>query len=133
MVKLSQFRLSSDVDVVAARREVTGWAREIGLTVLDRTKVVTAASELARNTVVYGGGGVMSLEIVRDGRRQGLRLTFEDKGPGIPDVDRALEDGYSTGSGMGLGLPGARRLTNEFELTSTVGVGTCVTVVQWKS
>ena len=133
MVKLSQFSLRSDVDVVAARREVTDWAREIGLTVLDRTKVVTAASELARNTVVYGRGGVMSLEIVRDGRRQGLRLTFEDKGPGIPDVDRALEDGYSTGSGMGLGLPGARRLTNEFELTSTVGVGTCVTVVQWKS
>jgi serine/threonine-protein kinase RsbT len=132
VVKLSQFSLRSDVDVAAARREVTDWAREIGLTVLDRTKVVTAASELARNTVVYGGGGVMSLEIVRDGRRQGLRLTFEDNGPGIADVDRALEDGYSTGSGMGLGLPGARRLTNEFELTSTVGVGTCVTVVRWK-
>lgn len=132
VVKLSQFRLRSDVDVVAARREVTDWAREIGLSVLDRTKVVTAASELARNTVVYGGGGVMSLEIVRDGSRQGLRLTFEDKGPGIADIDRALEDGYSTAGGMGLGLPGARRLMNEFELTSTVGVGTCVTVVRWK-
>jgi serine/threonine-protein kinase RsbT len=132
VVRLSQFSLRSDVDVAAARRGVTEWAREIGLTVLDRTKVVTAASELARNTVLHGGGGVMCLEIVRDGTRQGLRLTFEDQGPGIVDIDRALEDGYSTGGGMGLGLPGARRLVNEFELTSTVGVGTCVTVVRWK-
>ncbi len=132
VIKLARFALRSDLEIVAARRGVTDWAREIGLTVLDRTKVVTAASELARNTVVYGGGGVMSLEMVRDGSRQGLRLTFEDQGPGIADVDRALEDGYSTGGGMGLGLPGARRLMNEFELTSTVGVGTCVTVVRWK-
>jgi serine/threonine-protein kinase RsbT len=132
VVKLSQFSLRSDVDVAAARRGVTDWAREIGFTVLDRTKVVTAASELARNTVIHGGGGVMSLEIVRDGSRQGLRLTFEDRGPGIADVDRALEDGYSTGGGMGLGLPGARRLVNEFALTSTEGVGTRVTVVRWK-
>jgi serine/threonine-protein kinase RsbT len=132
VVRLSQFSLRSDVDVAAARRGVTEWAREIGLSILDRTKVVTAASELARNTVVYGRGGVMSLEIVRDGSRQGLRLTFEDQGPGIADVDRALEDGYSTGGGMGLGLPGARRLVNEFALTSTEGVGTRVTVVRWK-
>ncbi len=132
VVKLARFALRSDVEIVAARRGVTDWAREIGLTVLDRTKVVTAASELARNTVVYGGGGVMCLEIVRDGSRQGLRLTFEDQGPGIADVDRALEDGYSTGGGMGLGLPGARRLVNEFALTSTEGVGTRVTVVRWK-
>jgi serine/threonine-protein kinase RsbT len=132
VVELARFSLRSDVEIVAARRGVGQWAQRIGLTILDRTKVVTAASELARNTVVYGGGGVMSLEIVRDGSRQGLRLTFEDQGPGIADVDRALADGYSTGSGMGLGLPGARRLMNEFELTSTVGVGTCVTVVRWK-
>ncbi len=133
VVRLSQFSLRSDVDVAAARRGVTEWAREIGLTVLDRTKVVTAASELARNTVLHGGGGVMCLEIVRDGTRQGLRLTFEDQGPGIADIDRALEDGYSTGGGMGLGLPGARRLVNEFALTSTRGVGTRVTVLRWKA
>jgi serine/threonine-protein kinase RsbT len=132
VVDLARFSLRSDVEIVAARRGVGQWAQRIGLTILDRTKVLTAASELARNTVVYGGGGVMSLEIVRDGSRQGLRLTFEDRGPGIADVDRSLEDGYSTGSGMGLGLPGARRLMNEFELTSTVGVGTCVTIVRWK-
>ena len=132
MVKLAQLDLRSDVDVVAARRGVTELAREIGLSTLDRTRVVTAASELARNTVVYGRGGVMSLEIVRDGSREGLRLTFEDHGPGIADIDRALEDGFSTGGGMGLGLPGARRLVNDFELTSSPGVGTCVTVTRWK-
>ena len=130
--RLAQWGLRSDADVIIARQAVTEWAGEIGLTLFDRTKVVTAASELARNTVVYGGGGVMSLEIVRDGARQGLRVTFEDQGPGIVDIDRALEDGYSTGGGMGLGLPGARRLVNEFALTSTVGVGTCVTIVRWK-
>ena len=133
VVRKIQFGLRSDVDVVAARRGVTDWAREIGLSVLDRTRVVTAASELARNTVVYGRGGVMSIEIVRDRTREGLRLTFEDNGPGIADLDRALEDGYSTGGSMGIGLPGARRLVNEFTVTSTVGVGTCVTVVRWKA
>jgi serine/threonine-protein kinase RsbT len=130
--RLARFGLRSGVDVVAARREVGEWAREVGLCVVDCTKVVTAASELARNTVDHGRGGVMSLEIVRDGDREGLRLTFEDQGPGIPDVERALEDGYSTGGGMGLGLPGARRLANEFALKSTVGVGTCVTITRWK-
>lgn len=133
VVKLARFGLHSDVDIVAARRGVTEWAREIGLSVLDRTNVITAASELARNTVLYGRGGIMSLEVVRDGGREGLRLTFEDKGPGIADIDRALEDGYSTGGSMGLGLPGAKRLVNEFDLRSTVGVGTCVTIVRWKA
>ena len=132
VAKQTQFGLHSDVDVVAARRGVAEWAQEIKLSLLDRTKVVTAASELARNTVIYGRGGVMSLEIVRDGRREGLRLTFADQGPGIADVDRALEDGYSTGGGMGLGLPGARRLVNEFHLTTTLGVGTSVTIVRWR-
>ena len=130
--KLARIGLRSDVDVVTARREVTEWAEEIGLSVVDRTKLITATSELARNTVVHGRGGVMSLEVVRDGSREGLRLTFEDQGPGIADVDRALEDGYSTGGGMGLGLPGARRLVDEFALTSTEGEGTCVTIVRWK-
>jgi serine/threonine-protein kinase RsbT len=133
VVKLARFALKSDVDVVAARRGVSDWAKEIGLSVLDRTRVVTAASELARNTVVYGRGGVMSLEVVRDRTREGLRLTFEDQGPGIADIERALQDGYSTGKSMGIGLPGARRLVNEFAVTSAVGVGTCVTVVRWKA
>jgi serine/threonine-protein kinase RsbT len=132
VVKVAQFDLRSDRDVVAARRGVSDWARDIGLSTLDRTKVVTAASELARNTVIYGQGGVMSLEVVRDRTREGLRLTFEDHGPGIADIPRALQDGYSSGGSMGIGLPGARRLVNEFELTSTVGVGTCIRVVRWK-
>jgi serine/threonine-protein kinase RsbT len=132
VVKVERFALGSDIDVVTARRGVSNWAREIGLSVLDRTKEDTASSELARNTDIYGGGGVKSLEIVRDGRREGLRAAFEDHGPGIADPDRALQDGYTTGGGMGIGLPGARRLVNDFEITSTVGVGTCITIVRWK-
>ena len=132
MIRVAQFDLKTDVDVVAARREVSGWAKEIGLSILDRTKVVTAASELARNTVVYGGGGTMYLEVVRDGNRDGLRLTFADHGPGISDINQALQDGFSSGGSMGMGLPGARRLVNDFALTSTVGVGTSVTIVRWK-
>lgn len=132
VVKTVRFGLQSEIDVVAARRAVTEWSRDLGFSVLDRTKTVTAASELARNTVVYGRGGTMSMELLRDGTRAGLRLTFEDNGPGIPDIDRALQDGFSTGGGMGLGLPGARRLMNEFELASASGVGTRVSVVKWK-
>lgn len=124
--------LQTDVDVVAARRSVTDWAKEIGFSTLDRTKLVTAVSELARNTVLHGLGGVMSLERLREGVREGLRITFEDTGPGIADIDRAFQDGFSTGGGMGLGLPGARRLVKDFALTSTAGVGTCVTILQWK-
>lgn len=125
-------QLQSDVDVAAARRGVREWALELGLSVLDLTKVVTAASELARNTVVHGGGGVMCLQVVRVGTRQGIRLVFTDNGPGIPEIDRAMEDGYTTGYGMGIGLPGAKRLVNEFELSSTPSEGTCVTIVRWK-
>lgn len=131
-VKRSAFGLRSDLDVLTARRGVSEWAKEIGLTTLERTMVVTAASELARNTIIHGQGGEMSLEVVREGAREGLRLTFEDRGPGIADIDRALEDGYSTGGGMGLGLPGARRLASEFDLRSAAGAGTCVTIVRWK-
>ena len=133
VIKLTRFGLQSDLDIVAARRGVSDGAKEVGLSVLDRTKVVTAASEIARNTVVYGKGGDMSVEIVRDGVRDGLRLVFEDQGPGIADIDRALEDGFSTGGSLGMGLPGARRLVNEFAVTSTVGVGTRVTIVRWKA
>ena len=131
--KLETLLVKSDVDIVAARRVANEWARDIGLSPLDRTKMVTAASELARNTVVYGGGGLMFLEVVHDSRRTGLRITFNDQGPGIANVDRALEDGYSTGGSLGLGLPGARRLVNEFTLDSTVGVGTRVTILRWKA
>ena len=132
VVRLVRIGLSEDLDVVAARRAVSDWAREIGLGTLDRTKIVTAASELARNTVLHGHGGVMQLELVREGARVGLRLTFDDTGPGIVDTELAMQDGYSTGKGMGLGLPGARRLCSEFALTTQVGVGTSVTIVRWK-
>ena len=132
VVKDEQFGLLSDMDVVGARQAVREWAKEIGLSVLDLTKVVTAASELARNTVVYGGGGSMSLEIVHDGGRKGLRVTFADRGPGIPDVERAMEDGFSTGGSLGMGLPGAKRLVDEFALTSSPECGTSVTILRWK-
>jgi serine/threonine-protein kinase RsbT len=131
--KQLMFDLQTDVDVVAARHGVREWAREIGLTVLDLTKVVTAASELARNAVVHGGGGVMCLEMVRQTNRDGLRMTFSDRGPGIPEIDRAMQDGYSTAKGMGIGLPGAKRLVNEFDLTSIPGEGTSITIVRWKA
>jgi len=127
------FQLKSDVDVVAARQGVRNWAREIGLTVLDLTKIVTAASELARNALVHGGGGVMSLEVVQQLGREGLRLTFKDRGPGIPEIAVAMQDGYTTGRGMGIGLPGAKRLVNEFDVFSQPGEGTCVTIVRWKA
>ena len=124
--------LQSDVDVVAARLAVRAWAKEIGLSVLDLTKVVTAASELARNALIHGGGGVMCLQQVRNANRQGLRLTFKDNGPGIEDHALAMQDGYTSGGGMGIGLPGARRLVNEFDLSSRPGEGTSVTIVRWK-
>lgn len=132
VTKETQFPLRTDVDVVAARRGVRDWAAELGLSVLDLTKVVTAASELARNAVVHGGGGVMCLQVVRQDARQGLRVSFKDSGPGIPEVEVAMRDGFTTGTGMGIGLPGAKRLVNEFDLHSTPNTGTCVTIVRWK-
>jgi serine/threonine-protein kinase RsbT len=99
---------------------------------VDQTKLVTAASELARNTLDYGLGGEMAIEVITAGVKAGLRLTFEDHGPGIPDIEQALKDGYTSGSGMGLGLGGSRRLVNEFEIASEVGKGTRVSVVRWK-
>lgn len=126
------FELRTDIDVAVARRGVRDWAAELGLSMLDLTKVVTAASELARNAVIHGGGGEMCLQVVSERERQGLRLTFRDNGPGIPEIDRAMQDGYTTGRGMGMGLPGARRLVNEFALSSTPSEGTCVTIIRWK-
>jgi serine/threonine-protein kinase RsbT len=133
VAKEACFPLRSDLDVVAARRGVGEWAREIGLTVLDLTKVVTAASELARNAVLHGGGGVMRLELLKQAHRQGLRATFIDQGEGISEMDQAMQDGYTSGRGMGIGLPGAKRLVNEFDVSSTPGGGTSVTIVRWKT
>ena len=124
--------LRSEEDVVFSRQAVRSWAVQMGFSLVDQTKLVTAASELARNTVVYGGGGTLLLEQVEDGIRHGLRLVFEDNGPGIADIERALQDGFTSGGGLGLGLGGARRLVNEFHIRSVPGQGTSVTVVKWK-
>ena len=118
-------------DVVRVRQVVRAWAVQIGLNLVDQTKIVTAASELARNTVTYGGGGTVELESITNGSRRGLRLTFLDYGPGIADIDRALTDGFTTGTGLGLGLGGARRLSNEFEIRSQPGAGTTVRITRW--
>ncbi len=119
-------------EVVSVRHTVRKWAVEIGLTLVEQTKVVTAASELARNMVDYGGGGTLTLEHLDDGIRKGLRLTFEDQGPGIPDIDAALRDGFTTGGGMGLGLGGAKRLSNEFSIHTAPGEGTRISITRWK-
>ena len=132
VVKEACVPLASDLDVVAARRVVRDWASDIGLAIVDLTKIVTAASELARNAVVHGGGGVMCLQVVHQATRQGLRISFKDRGSGIPDLEQAMVDGYTTGRGLGMGLPGSKRLVNEFALTSTPSEGTCVTIVRWK-
>jgi serine/threonine-protein kinase RsbT len=119
-------------DVVRIRQEVRKRAVEVGLSLVDQTKVITAASELARNTLDYGGGGTACVEIVTTEGRVGLRLTFEDKGPGIADINLALTDGYTTGSGLGLGLSGAKRLSNEFHIESRPGEGTKIVIARWK-
>ena len=122
----------SGEDVVKVRQAVRARALEIGLSLVDQTRIITAASEIARNTLDYGGGGTAQIEIVSVSGRRGVRLVFSDKGPGIPDVARALEDGYTSGKGMGLGLSGAKRLCNEFDLKTAVGEGTTVTLIRWK-
>lgn len=118
-------------DVVLARQTVRRVAQECGLRLVDQTKLITAASELARNAVIYGGGGDMDWEILEDGARTGVRLVFRDQGPGIADLKLAMTDGWTSGSGLGLGLTGAKRLVNEFELDSAPGKGTRVTIVRW--
>jgi serine/threonine-protein kinase RsbT len=127
-----ELAITRQEDVVTVRQAVRASAVDIGLSLIDQTKVVTAASELARNTIVYGGGGTARIEVVRDTNRRGLRLVFEDHGPGIPDIDAAMRDGFTTGTGLGLGLGGARRLSSEFRIESRVGKGTRVEVIRWK-
>ena len=124
--------LRSSSDVVTVRQVVRTWAIEAGFSLVDQTKIVTAASELARNTIDYGGGGTARLELLTEGTRRGLRVAFEDRGPGIPDIQQALADHYTTGTGLGLGLGGAKRLVNEFDISSRVGEGTRVVITRWK-
>jgi serine/threonine-protein kinase RsbT len=124
--------LHSQEDVVFVRQAVRKWAVEAGFSLVDQTKIVTAASELARNTVIYGGGGTARLERILDGSRTGIRLTFEDQGPGIPDIELAMKDGFTSGQGLGLGLSGAKRLSNDFHIVSRAGEGTRVTITRWK-
>ena len=124
--------VQSDEDVVRVRQITRQWALDLGFSLIDQTKIVTAASELARNTVIYGGGGTTRFEALHEGPRRGLRLVFQDKGPGIPDVAQALRDGFTTGTGLGLGLGGARRLVSEFDIASVPGQGTTVRITRWK-
>jgi serine/threonine-protein kinase RsbT len=132
VLKDETVEVRSDADIVRTRQIVREWARQHGFSLVNQTKIVTAASELARNTVHYGGGGTLRLEVLNNGARVGLQLTFEDGGPGIPDIARAMQDGYTTGRGLGLGLGGAKRLTNEFDIVSHPGKGTRVRIVQWQ-
>lgn len=122
----------SEQDIVLSRQLVRKLAQRLGFSLVDQTKMITAASELSRNTLIYGGGGQMRWEIVNNGVKNGLRLAFEDQGPGIPDLDLALTDGWTSGSGLGMGLSGSRRLVNDFDIRTAPGEGTCVTITRWK-
>lgn len=131
VLKSEVLPVRGEADIVAARQAVRRLANEQRLSLVDQTKIVTAASEVARNTVIYGGGGSARIEALEDGGRRGIRLVFEDQGPGIEDVALALKDGYTTGSGLGLGLGGAKRLCNEFLIESQPGRGTRITLIRW--
>ena len=130
--KTDELPLRTQQEVVLARQGVRRLAQELGFGIVDQTKLVTAASELGRNALIYGNGGVMRWEVVTDGRRQGLRLHFIDRGPGIPDLHLAMTDGWTSGTGMGLGLSGAKRLVNDFEIETGPDIGTRVTITRWK-
>jgi serine/threonine-protein kinase RsbT len=131
--KTERIAIRSSEDVVTVRQRTRVFAVAVDLSLVDQTKIITAASELARNIVDYGGSGEVRIDMIEDIGRGGVRLAFEDQGPGIPDIEAALKDGFTTGSGLGLGLGGARRLANEFSIESKVGVGTKVTITRWKS
>ena len=130
--RTEELTLAESEDIVRARQTVRAWMIRAGFSLVDQTKMVTAASELARNAVDYGGGGVVLFEQLLDGARDGLRVTFTDRGPGIPDLELAQTDGYSTGAGLGVGLGGSRRLVDEFTIASRPGQGTVVTITRWR-
>ena len=132
ITKTDVLPLKTEHDIVLARQAVRKLTQEQGFSLVEQTKMVTAASEIARNTVVYGGGGTLTWETLLDGAKKGLRLRFEDQGPGIPDVGLAMTDGWTSGTGMGMGLTGAKRLVNEFDLDTHPGKGTRVTLTRWK-
>jgi serine/threonine-protein kinase RsbT len=132
MPKTEIMNITSSSDIIRMRQAVRQMAVELKFSLVDQTKIVTAASELARNTLDYGGGGTVQLEVLEAFKRTGLRLIFMDKGPGIPDLELALKDGFTTGGGLGLGLGGTKRLMNEFEIVSRLGEGTWVTIIKWK-
>jgi len=132
VVKGETTPLQTEADIVRIRQVVRQWALQQGFSLVEQTKMVTATSELARNTVIHGGGGTAQLEVLTSGNRRGLRVIFVDQGLGIPDIAQAMTDGYTTGEGLGLGLGGAKRLVNEFEITSRPGAGTRVCITKWK-
>ncbi|MFN3649320.1 MAG: anti-sigma regulatory factor [Armatimonadota bacterium] len=132
VLRSERLPIRSQADVVAVRQSTREGAQKQGFSLVDQTKMVTAASELARNTLLYGGGGEVELELLQEGIRKGVRLRFMDEGPGIADIEQALKDGYTSGGGLGLGLGGARRLVNEFDIQSRPGEGTTVTITRWK-
>jgi serine/threonine-protein kinase RsbT len=132
ITKTDVLPLQTEQDIVLARQAVRKLTQELGFSLVEQTKMVTAASEIARNTVIYGGGGTLTWEMLVDGGKRGLRLRFEDQGPGIPDVGLAMTDGWTSGTGMGMGLTGAKRLVNEFDLDTRPGEGTRVTLTRWK-
>jgi serine/threonine-protein kinase RsbT len=131
--RTERLEIRSSDDVVKIRQQTRVMAVAAGLSLVDQTKIITAASELARNTLDYGGGGEARMEVVEENTRRGVRLVFEDQGPGIADIEQALKDGFTSGSGLGLGLGGARRLSNEFAIESKPGIGTKITIARWKS
>jgi serine/threonine-protein kinase RsbT len=132
LLKVETIEIKGPFDIVKARQRVRALAQELGFSLVDQTKLVTASSELARNTDEHGGGGIVNIEVIDDRNKLGIRMTFIDEGPGIIDIDLALSDGYSTGNGLGLGLSGSRRLVNEFEITSEPGHGTTVMATRWR-
>ena len=131
-VESGSLSMRTEQDVVLGRQLVRKLAQQLKFSLVDQTKMVTAASELARNTVVYGGGGDMRWELLHNGLRNGLRLHFEDHGPGIPDIGQAMTDGWTSGGGLGMGLSGSKRLVDEFDIRTALGEGTCVSITRWK-
>jgi serine/threonine-protein kinase RsbT len=132
VLKTETVPISNSSDVVMVRQRVRAWTLELKFSLVDQTKIVTAASELGRNTLEHGGGGSMELSLAENGTRRGIRLRFSDQGPGIPDLALALKDGFTSGSGLGLGLGGSKRLMHDFEIDSKPGIGTTITAIRWR-